>query len=265
MTLLVACGPSAKRPALAPPDPTTPALPVLFDVMVPKRSAPGGDVLGQTTCATSMVIRERRGASTRVTLSGESFWVDDVDLEAAPRAYHRCIGPIVLRDARVSDELAHALTPRVLVEADAWSSFDPELPKSVYQRDDADTSCVEFQFGPGKLAAPSIEWGFTREGARDLRLTGPTIKNVREGNNPFDLVPAPGEEVGYLCLRELFVARRTKDAWELVHKINYDTEKMDIWAYSPASAQRWYATRPACEKGLARGRSVAKIPFAGCM
>lgn len=250
LLVLAACrGRHAERPPPEPYDASTPPLPVLYDVMVPKRRAPGGDVTGQTTCGMSMVMHERRGTSTRVTVRDDSFWVDDDDIDRAPHAYARCFGPLVLRDARVSDALVRSLTPPVLQEADAWEDIDPTLPKTIYERDEENTSCVEFQFDSDRLAASTIIWGFRRESDRDLALTGPTLLDGKE-------------EVRYLCLKNLYLARRTRDTWELVRR---DLgSRQDIWAYSPASAQRWYATRAACEKGLKRG-AVAKRPYTGCM
>lgn len=257
-----ACARHAKRLEPEPFDPSTPPLPVLWDVMVPKRTSPGGSVVGQTECATRLVMHERRGASTRVSRNEETFWIDDADLERAPRAYVRCAGPLVLRDSRVSDALVRSLTPPVLVEIDPWPDFDPTLPPAILERDDDERSCAELRFTGDKLASPAIVWGFSRQGDRELRLTGPTIKDARLSDDGIHLVHAPGEEVGYLCLEHLFVARRTKEMWELISLSS--SPKGDVWAYSPASATRWYATRAACEKGLARG-AVAKLPFHGCL
>jgi len=253
-------GPS-RRPPAVPILEGTPPLPVLYDVIVPKRKTPAGSASGETSCGLRMVMHERSRSSTRVTVGDESFWVDDADLERAPKAEHRCLGPVVIRDLRVSDELARSLTPPVLTEVDGWDEFDNSLPKSIFHRDEDDTSCVEFEFGPDRLSAPTIEWGFSRDHERELSLTGPTIKDVKMAEDQFHVVSAPGEQVHWLCLKSLFMARRTKDAWDLVYR---NANDQDIWAYSPASAERWFATRAACEKGLKRG-AVASIPFSGCM
>jgi hypothetical protein len=259
---LVACHHGALRPNPVPILEGTPALPALYDVIVPKRVAPGGAASGETSCGTRMVIRERGRNATRVTVDDESFWVDDADLERAPKAEIHCFGPLVIRDLRVSDALARSLTPPVLTTVDAWPDFDSSFPKSIFHRDEHDTTCVELEFRSGHLTGRAIDWGFDREKERELSLTGPTIKGVKMvGDNPFDIRPAPGEQVHFLCLKSLFMARRTKDYWDLVRR---NANDQDIWAYSPAEAERWYATRAACEKGLERG-AVAKVPFTGCM
>lgn len=246
---LAACAPHAHRLAPIEGKPEWPALPMLYDVMVPKRDTPGGKVLGQTQCGSMMFMQERRGTSTYVTDLRETFWVDDADLARAPAAYVHCRGPLVMRTNRVSAQLAHALTPPVLAESDADSSLAGDFPHSIYQRDDDDTSCIEFVFGDERLSAKAganISWGFARESAREIRLTGPNINGVE-----------------YLCLRDLFMTKRTPDAWDLVERPSY--EKGAIWAYAPASAVRWFASRAACEKGLPRRKGpIATIPFRGC-
>ena len=73
---------------------------------------------------------------------GESFFTDDADLAASFTANERREAALVTHDARISDEAARTVVPPPPSVVDAWSSFDDELPKRLYQRDQEDTSCA---------------------------------------------------------------------------------------------------------------------------
>jgi hypothetical protein len=273
--IILSCASAPPRPPPEPFDSAFPPLPTLRNVAVVKRASPGGKVVGETECGTILMFLERRErGSTLVTLRGheryddtsspvvtsESFWIDDADLDQAT-AKVKCIGTAVMRDPRVPDALARALTPPGFVEAAPWERFDDPVPRRFYRLDDARTSCVEFRRDDGSLSSETIRWGCTIEHRREITLTGPTIKGVQlrylEQGPVF--VPAPNEEVSMLCLTRLFVARNTRAAWEILERV----DKGEIWAYPPASATRWFETRAACERETVKG-PVARVPFAGC-
>lgn len=214
--LVASCG--VRRGAPARVDGTAPPLPELYDVMVPKHASPGGPMTGQTSCGTRFVLRERQGASSRVTLGAETFWIDDADLARAPRAHARCPGPLMLRDARDEGGLARSLTPPVLTPVAPRDAKAPDLPRSVFRTAEDGRSCVELALG----SAPGVEHVNDRTIVLRAALTR----------------------------RELFLARWTEDVWDLVELD--DEVNAEVWAYSPVSAERWYQGREACERSLPR-------------
>lgn len=219
LLLLAACAPHHARPAM----PGRFTRPALNRVIVPLRSAPGGETVESTICGLPLTLLERRGASTRVEVRGRPFFVDDVDLTAAITAYHHCQTPIVTGNASAE------LLPAALRAIDAWETFDDELPTHVFQRDR--DRCLELRVRDGRLVGDTIEWGYERTDLREIRLTGPTIR----GGDSF------------LCEQYLFVAHHDRERIDLV-PLEVDLPAAAIVAYAPVAATTWFTTRAACER-----------------
>ena len=258
-----ACASQHARPRV--PLESGPAYPVLHSVMVPKRISPGGQAVGTTECGERLFLLERAQGSTRVGREdGQSFFIDDAELAGSLTANVRCEPALVTHDERVSDAEARSRLPPSLREVDAWPTFDDELPSRFYQRDEHDSSCVEFRLGGEALESDTVRWGFHRMGLREVMLTGPTIRGLRGRETDEGLVvePDPSGEISWLCMKNLFIAHHAGGQWDLV-PFPVDVHAEGISAYAAGVAVRWFATRAACEHGLPR-KEVAKIPFSHC-
>lgn len=262
--------------ACTPRDPSTaerPVRPILVDLLAPLRDRPHGKVIGWSRCGMHHEIVARAGDSSRLVQVPEpgarweegpdppgfvaEGWVDDADVDAVARAPEegvRCIGPMLLTNGRAPYAAIRALTPPSLVEIDHDAHL-ARLPETIWRVvedgprkaclasriDERENAIVEGQGLPGPHTVTA--WGLRHdeEDPRVLVLTGPTITAV-------DARGAPTKEpIGWLCLHEVYVARRTKDALVVVP---HPRERASLWAYPPTMTEWWYTSREACEREL---------------
>ncbi len=255
-----------------------PVRPVVAELLAPLRDAPHGRVIGWSRCGMFHEIVERRDGSSRLVAvpePGEPWgdgasraggWVDDADVDAVARAPEegaRCLGPMLLTNGRASYAAIRALTPPSLVEIEHDADL-AKLPETIWRVvedgpkkaclasriDERQNALVEGQDLPGPHTVTT--WGLRHdvEDPRVLALTGPTIEAV-------DARGAPTREpITWLCLREVFVGRRTKDAVVVVPS---PRERASLWAYPPTLTEWWYTSREACERELAPERRTLAL------